>query len=263
MNQIESIEKNAPKEASVVNDSELPNEQGKESALKNQKSSINGFLNKFVHVIVELIYRAIYIILLIFLILIIDICNFYINDLFFRLFIKLVCIVTVILLGVKIIPTIYFYTLKTDRHKLAFTSGLIFILDILCLLSLVGVLNGDILYDDKLIICLTLPLLIMNISIIINNKSIVPVVIILLAFVGGIVLFTLSFFIDLASWRSSLVIASIVYMIFGLFCIIQLILYSFLNKNKSSKADGVDGEVVGKLSDLPKESELSNIKDKV
>jgi hypothetical protein len=227
--------------------------QNSTSLLENQQSSINGFVSKLANAIIQLMYRLLDLLLLIFLIFIVNICNDYILDVLWQFFCKFMCIGIIIFIRVKVMGIIYEYMLNTDRRKLIFISGLIFILDVICLLSVYNAIDEFAISIDRLIICLTIPLLIMNIAIVMNPQSMIPLIIIILAFIAGIVVFTLSFFVDFGLWKSPLEIASIVYIILGLLCIIQLLLYYLLNKSKSSSANDISdmkGDAVGKLNEV-------------
>ena len=224
--------------------------QNGESVLENQQSSIKGFVSKLANAIIQLMYRLLDLFLLIFLIFIVNVCNDYIGDVLWQFFCKFMCISIVIFIRVKVMGIIYEYMLNTDERKLIFISGLIFILDVICLLSVFNVIDESVISIDRLIICLTVPLLIMNIAIVLNPQSMIPLIIIILAFIAGIVMFTLSFFVDFGLWKSPLEISSIVYIIFGLFCVIQLVLYYLLNKSKPGGANDINDDASGGLNDV-------------
>ncbi len=236
---------------------ESSGEQNGESLLKNQTSSINSFVSQLSHTIVEFMYRSLDLLLLIFLIVIVNVCNDYIKDVLAQFFLKFICVCVIIFVRIKLIEIIYQYMLNTDKRKLVSISGLILVLNIICFLCVFNIIDESIISSDRLIICLTVPLLIMNISIIVNSQSMVPLVIIMLAFIAGIVVFTLVFFIDFGSWKSSLQTASVVYIIFGLFCVIKLLLHYFLNSeskniNDAKKVDNVKADVNDSKADVSK-----------
>jgi hypothetical protein len=263
----ESVKQN---EGSLVKENaEESLKQNGQSALQNQKKSINEFVGKLSKTIIELMYKFIDLIILIFLIFIINVFNEYIKDSFWQFISKFLCICIAIFIYVKFFGVIYENILNKDKRKLAFMSCAIFILDLICVLLIFNIINQETIPNYKLIIFLTLPLLIMNVAIIIDDESIVPLVIILLAFVAGIVVFTLAFFVDFDSWKSPLMIASVVYMIFGLFCVIKLILYYFMNKSEGesdAKGNIVKSDIEGRAEGIEanaKGDPTENLTDKL
>lgn len=207
----------------------LEEEEEPEKKVDNKKNStgvimklltnVNTFVIELSKFILKFIFLLLMILILILIMFVFNVIN-YVDDLVLQLFIKSVVFTLILLVEMKIDKSKLF---STDRSKKIVFIIIMIIINILAILDVTKAINENTFEASRLFICITIPWLLMMISLIINDKSIIPAIIIILAFIVGLTMLIVNIFVDIGLWKYSIIISSTIYIVIGLCVIIYLI----------------------------------------